>query len=124
MWDTKRAAAVQVGQGWWGGGRAAACSRAAAASGLCGPSATASSLARAPLLHPQVARDAELREVLARLAAVLSEQLGGGGGGSGGELDDCVLAVKNSCFAPLLVHQLCTTSFQDMAARWAGRRLA
>lgn len=66
----------------------------------------------------QAARDAELRDVLARLAAALSAQLGAGG--SEADVADCVEALRGSCLAPLLVHQLCTTSFQDMASRWAG----
>lgn len=67
-----------------------------------------------------MARDAELQDVLARLAKTLSAQLGGGGA----DLADCVQAVRKSCLAPLVVHQLCNTSLQDMAARWAWRRVA
>jgi hypothetical protein len=76
-------------------------------------------------LPVQVARDAELREVLFHLATALSAQLAPAGeapgAAAGADAADCVQAVLKSCLAPLLRNQLCAASFQDMAARWGQR---
>lgn len=39
------------------------------------------------------------------------------GAASAADRADCTAAVRNSCLAPFLIHQLAKTSFQDMAGR-------